>query len=170
MKKVNCFISWSGGAEILKTSTQLRESPLVGEITIIVPEETKISDVPSIKTDTPFSSETILKIAELAGNDHTLLALQSASLTIGQFAVERMVQVAEHTGAVFVYADYYEIKDGQKSLHPVIDYQEGSLRDDFDFGPVLLVRSDVLKTFQTGEFSFAGLYALRLHASRKEVW
>jgi hypothetical protein len=77
-----------------------------------------------------------------------------------------MVQVAENTGAAMVYSDYYEIKNGVHSVHPVIDYQEGSLRDDFNFGPVQLFRSYILKSFEDLEFQHAGYYSLRLHASR----
>jgi hypothetical protein len=77
-----------------------------------------------------------------------------------------MVQVAENTGAAMIYSDYFESKYGLQTPHPVIDYQLGSLRDDFNFGPAQLFRSDVLKTFNELEFKQAGFYALRLHASR----
>jgi hypothetical protein len=62
-----------------------------------------------------------------------------------------------------VYADRYG--------HPVIDYQLGSIRDDFDFGSLWLVKTSLLHTFamQAGEhdYQYAGLYALRLFLSRE---
>ena len=68
-----------------------------------------------------------------------------------------------------MYADYYEEKEGALTANPVIAYQEGSLRDDFNFGPAQLYRTDVLNTFEaavTADWQYAGYYALRLLASR----
>ena len=78
-----------------------------------------------------------------------------------------MFRVAESTNAAMVYADYIE-KYGNKSIvHPLIRYQQGSLRDDFDFGPAQLFQSKILNDFDEVDFSFAGYYSLRLAASRE---
>ncbi|MFV0590864.1 MAG: glycosyltransferase family 2 protein [Draconibacterium sp.] len=106
----------------------------------------------------------------LAEVDYALILTKNTKFSFGQFAMERMIGVAEATGAIKVYSDYYEIKDGQLSAHPVIDYQEGSLRDDFNFGPLVLYRADTLKQAidnMTQEFESAGLYYLRLKMSQK---
>lgn len=63
---------------------------------------------------------------------------------MGRFALDRMLQL-RGIRMPAVYADYYEVRNGRRSEHPVIDCQAGSLRDDFDFGPVLLYRTDALK-------------------------
>jgi len=112
------------------------------------------------------STSFLKQIAEKCTAEFALLALNNSQLEIGQFAIERMIQVAENTDAAMVYTDYMEIKNGQQSAHPVIDYQMGSLRDDFNFGPVQLFRANILKSFAEDEFHFAGFYTLRLHASR----
>jgi hypothetical protein len=68
-----------------------------------------------------------------------------------------------------VYSDYFDCIDNKLHPHPVIDYQEGSLRDDFEFGPVLFFNSTVLveAISQIKEScDFAGLYQLRLATSR----
>ena len=167
MNKVDCFIAWSGEQETLETLSRITESPLVGNLCVVSTGEFHPAGIQEIQTEYLHSSETIARIASLTRNGFALLALQPAALSAGQFAIERMVQVAENTGATMVYSDFYEVKNGTRILHPVIDYQEGSLRDDFDFGPVLLFRKEVLDTFNTSESKFAGLYALRLHASRR---
>src|SRR5690606_37910685 len=98
--------------------------------------------------------------------NYSLLMLQNTGIKVGAFALERLVQVAENTNAAMVYSDYTVIKNEKQSPHPVIDYQTGSLRDDFNFGPIQFYRSDVLKSFDEAEFDEAGYYSLRLHASR----
>ncbi len=92
--------------------------------------------------------------------------MEPTSLQIGYLALERMLQVIEYSNSAMVYSDYYEIKNGKREQHPVIDYQIGSLRDDFNFGPIQLYKTSIIKQLQISEYDYAGLYALRLHASR----
>ena len=69
-----------------------------------------------------------------------------------------------------LYSDYYTEQDGSQTAHPTIDYQLGSVRDDFDFGSILLFRTDVLKKViseMDTEYNFAALYDLRLRLSRE---
>lgn len=90
---------------------------------------------------------------------------------MGLFALERMVQLAEDSRAGMVYADHYQLKEGKQIAAPVIDYQKGALRDDFDFGSVMLFKTSALKA-ATGrmksEYQYAGLYDLRLKLSQTE--
>lgn len=116
---------------------------------------------------------TINEIAQKAKADFTLLAIKSVPLTLGQYAIERMLRTAIETGAAMVYSDYYKTLGGKREKHPTIDYQEGALRDDFDFGTLLLIRTPLLKEYAKSHSSmmqglkFAGLYALRLWLSTK---
>ncbi len=83
-------------------------------------------------------------------------------------AVDRMVQVLEQTGATMVYADRFQSLDGKTIEAQVIDYQQGALRDDFDFGSVLLWRTDRFKELVAAmdtDYDYAGLYDLRLRAT-----
>ena len=75
---------------------------------------------------------------------YSLIYTKDSTLELGQFALERFYRIAEDTQAGLVYSDYYEIKDGVRSNYPVIDYQEGSLRDDFNFGSVLFYNATEL--------------------------
>ena len=92
------------------------------------------------------------------------------SLELGEGALDRILRVASDSDAPMVYADHYDLIDGKRIPHPVIDYQVGSVRDDFDFGSLLLIKTSLLHTFamQAGESDYhhAGLYALRLFLSR----
>ncbi len=112
-----------------------------------------------------FSTAEIRKIAAVADSDYTIIYTRPTELKFVNFGLERMVQVADDTAAAMVYADHFNGEDPA----PVIDYQAGSLRDDFDFGGVQMYRTAVLKAAVAGmekEYEFAGLYDLRLRASR----
>jgi len=86
------------------------------------------------------------------------------------FAMERFLRTAEDTGAMLVYSDRYEKKGEDIARHPVIDYQAGSLRDDFDFGQLVLVRTCGLRDYvreTQRTWRYAAFYDLRLYLSRK---
>lgn len=85
-------------------------------------------------------------------------------------AIERIFQVAIASNADLLYTDYQEIKSGIACVHPVLDYQPGSLRDDFDFGPLILYRTATfcrLLTEIDADYRFAAFYALRLKIAQK---
>lgn len=116
------------------------------------------------------SSDTIRKIADAANTEFTAILTKDTRIDLGQFALDRFVQVARDTGAGIVYSDFHEIKGDARSAHPVNDYQFGSVRDDFDFGPLLIFRTDALKEAVSAfeaDYRYAGLYDLRLRVSQK---
>ena len=124
------------------------------------------------------SSSFLAHVAEKAQADYVLLQLKPVAITLGAGALERMMAVASDTGATMVYADRYELKANSQEpnakiveRHPVIDYQEGSLRDDFDFGSLLLIRTSLLQQYVAGEheadYRYAGFYDFRLFLSRE---
>jgi hypothetical protein len=116
------------------------------------------------------SSEAIKRLAKEATGDCTLLYIKDTEVVWGYLAQERMKQVMDATGAAMVYADRYVIKNGQREQAPVIDYQMGSLRDDFDFGAVVMIRSSALKEAASrmqANYRYAGFYDLRLKLSQR---
>ena len=116
------------------------------------------------------SSEAIKRLAKEATGDCTLLYIKDTEVVWGYLAQERMKQVMDATGAAMVYADRYVIKNGQREQAPVIDYQKGSLRDDFDFGAVVMIRTSVLKEAASrmkANYRYAGFYDLRLKLSQR---
>jgi hypothetical protein len=172
MKQINCFLACNNTAETLKTVEQIKQSSLVQAIYLLVKNsaDIQIDDCSTIEIDSIQSSETIRKIADKSNAAYSLIYTKDSTLELGQFALERFYRIAEDTQAGLVYSDYYEIKDGARSNYPVIDYQEGSLRDDFNFGSVLFYNAVNLKKAvadTTENYQFAGLYNLRLKVSQQ---
>ena len=123
-----------------------------------------------MKSDGFASTASVKMMAESANTEYILIYTKTFPLDLGKFALKRMMQVCENTNAGMVYSDYFENKNNQLSPHPVIDYQEGSLRDDFNFGSVILYKTSAFKEackMMDQEFRFAGLYDLRLKVSQK---
>jgi len=168
-QKVDCFFVYTDQSASQKLVDQFRESSLVNQVYVLAQNPVQLNNCESIIVEENGSCSTIRLIAKLLRADFALLALGGSSMEIGQGAIERLLQVAEYTDAPMVYADYMEVKDGVLAQYPVIDYQPGSLRDDFNFGPVRFFRSEVLKAFRYENYEtlkYAGCYALRLRASR----
>ena len=117
-----------------------------------------------------FKSETIRRIAAESNADYALVYTKTTTLELGYMALERLLQIAQDTNAGLVYADHYQVKGGELVKAPVIDYQKGSLRDDFDFGSVLFFDAAALKESvqrMTETYQHAGLYDLRLKLSQR---
>ncbi|MBQ6821157.1 MAG: glycosyltransferase family 2 protein, partial [Bacteroidales bacterium] len=112
------------------------------------------------------STASVREVASKADTEYTLIYTRQTRLDWVHFGLERMLQIAADSGAALAYADHFD--DDVPS--PVIDYQQGSLRDDFDFGSVLLVSVPALKEAAAGmsesSYKYAGLYDLRLRLSR----
>ena len=123
----------------------------------------------------PFDRTSALReLASSVKGKYILLYTGTHRLEMGMFAEERMISVAEDTGADMVYADHYRIvSDSQgneiRKKHPLIDCQKGALRNDFDFGTVLFFRTESFrKTVEAMEadYEYAALYDLRLRMDR----
>lgn len=121
-------------------------------------------------TDRLESSNTIVSIAENSDADYVMICTRHTTIGWGNNTLERFLRVADDTDAVMVYADHYKMVEGKMEKHPVIDYQSGSLRDDFDFGSLWCIKAQALADYiaQTDreEYQFAALYDLRLYLSR----
>ena len=173
MKAIDCFLPCSDPSLWEELIGDLTANPLVRSVYLFgkEPPDPLPEGCKAVSTDGRFSTGTIRKIAGSAGEaDFTLLITRESRITLGLFALERFVQVAEETGAGLVYSDYYELRDGVRSAHPVTDYQAGSLRDDFEFGPVLFFESQALSHASDSvgeEFQYAGLYQIRLKLSQE---
>ena len=150
-------------AEILVARASSSEPPLNPEA------ETKTRTV-----DAELSSgRGLQKIIEECRTEFLLLFPGNEDVVLGQRSLERMTSVARDCDVALVYADFRDQLPDQVVEHPVIDYQEGSIRDSFDFGPMLLVSRDaakrVLKEFGAADFvRWGSLYDLRLKLSEKE--
>lgn len=163
---------------IEETLSVLRQSKTVQHINLLVDSSFRLNNAPEdcalIATTNIVSTKTILDIEENTDTDYVMLYLKTTPVSFGDFALDRMLRVAVDTDAAMVYSDYYSVIEGKTEKHPVIDYQNGSVRDDFDFGSMLLIKADLLHEYAnliTGNdkynYKFAGLYDLRLFLSRK---
>ena len=175
-EKIDCFLPCDDLRSTARTVMQLRGSKTVQNIFLLVSaplpanSDEALRKCKTLAVDNLTSSNTLMTIAENAKADFVLLQTKPVSLELGEGAMERILRVASDSDASMVYADHYDLIGGKRIPHPVIDYQTGSLRDDFDFGSLLLVKTPLLHTFamQAGESDYhhAGLYALRLFLSR----
>ena len=155
---IDCFIPLVNEEDFNATRHELKQCALV-------------SHIYPIGIDKPQSSATMKWIGETTEANYTLLYTKGSPLKLGLFALERMVQLAEDSRAGMVYADHYQLKEGKQIAAPVIDYQKGALRDDFDFGSVMLFKTSALKAAierMKSEYQYAGLYDLRLKLSQTE--
>lgn len=173
-KRITAFIQFRETQWLCKTAVSLRKSEVVDPIVIVGSEDPRgascCPDTRFLKSELIASTSAVRQMAETAVTEYILVYIKPFPLRVGQFALHRMMQVCDDTDAGMVYSDYFENKDGGLTPHPVIDYQEGSLRDDFNFGSVMLWKTEAFKEAcqeMDQDFSFAGLYDLRLRVSEK---
>lgn len=182
--KADCFLPSVTASDDAETARLIAYDGAVAKITWLVAAnnaETAARDTVSVEG--PLSSDAFMKMAQLASEPYILACLSSLPLVVPAGSVTRMVQAAENTGAAMVYSDFRVEENGVVTKHPVIDCQLGSVRDDFDFGPLVLLRTSLVKEWarlcsQSGAnaapaekrlWHYAGWYDLRLFLSRKGV-
>ena len=116
------------------------------------------------------STSTLKALQTVPQEEYLLLYTGNTALQLAPDAIKRMVQAAQMSQAVMLYSDYYQIKQGIRQATPALEYQPGSLRDDFDFGPLILYKQTTFwETIaeMDVDYQFAALYDLRLRLSRK---
>ncbi len=169
MKQITCFLLADDAASVAVSVAQLRQSPCVAHIFLLSPNGTACPDCQTLDITDFAGSRTVALVAAHAATDYALLYTKSTPLALGQRALERMAQVAADTDAALLYTDYYAQKSGELLRNPTIDYQLGSVRDDFNFGSLLLFDAQRLKKAaadaSVADFRFAGWYDLRLRLS-----
>ena len=171
MRKVNCFLPAMSVEQIMPTIKEFRSLQCAEDVALFLlsKEKLEIEGCTTIITENLNSMDTLRSIAANADADFTLIYTKYTTLSFAQYGLERFYNLAIASGAGLIYSDYYQIIDGVRSNAPTIDYQFGSLRDDFSFGSLLFYNSRALKDAIRsikGEYTFAGLYALRLAVSR----
>lgn len=169
---INCFIPVREKCQVLDTIKSLNDSGLVSKIYLMATEDfsEKIEGCEVLRVDSLNSSATVKAIAQRSDACYSLIYTKYTTLELGYFALERFTKIAEDSDAAMVYADHYQIAEGKKTAAPVIDYQFGSLRDDFNFGSVLIYKASALKCAaerMKADYKFAGMYDLRLKVAQK---
>ena len=147
-KQIDCFLPYSTAAMMQSLAAQLYEDGVVKNIYTLAADVLPTEALPQythhLQAGSLLSLATMRLIATTATADYALFYLKQGPVTLGYHALERMLQVAEETGAAMVYADHYSVEAGKTVKHPVTAYQLGSIRDDFDFGSVVLLKTEYL--------------------------
>ena len=171
---INCFLPYADSAQAAETIKNLQANESIAKIYLLnigneakgeCPAGCEMLEVKSLE-----ASSTMRVIAARADSDFVMVYTKYTTLRPGLFALERMMRLAADSGAGMVYADRYNVTaDGHRSNAPVIDYQQGSLRDDFDFGSVLMFTTEAFvkaANMMKADYDAAGLYDLRLKLSQ----
>lgn len=174
-KTITCFIPYGSENQINKTIRHLQKCPTVDRIFLLPTSPVPNLSLPDkcyiLPSSAPESVERYKQVALYANTPFTLICTQVQDLEFGYMALERMCDYLSAPQCSMVYADHYKTIKGERTPHPVIDYQLGSVRDDFDFGSLLMFRTDYLKRAineieAEKEYQHSALYALRLALSR----
>jgi hypothetical protein len=172
MRLITVVIPFSSQLYFEKNLQQFVKSPLVEKILVVHGGDYDASQpkCEGMKVESLTSGKTVNEIFKKTATKYLLLINQAQEITLGQFALERLVEIAEQTQAGMVYSDYYEIKKEERSAHPVNDCQLGSIRDNFELGALLLfsvpaARTAFKKFGAIANVKCAGWYDLRLKIS-----
>ncbi len=171
MKPITAFVPHAGNNAARGTIEQLSQSGLVEKAYVLSRGGNgSPAGIDSVHVDSITSSQTISQFAEKAQTPLVMFVLHDTPIELGQFALQRLTTIALATGAGLVYSDYSTVKGDSRAANPLVDYQLGSIRDDFNFGSIILLKTALLKQFaaeiQAAAYQFAGWYALRLAISR----
>lgn len=171
---IDAFVLYSDEKTTLVTLKQLKEEPLIGEIYVMMQgkESCPYMGCEVIRVDDFRSSSTVRKIAEKLNASFALLCTAQTPITFGYQAISRMCSVANSVDPALVYADRYVVKNGETVKSPTMDFYYGSVRDDFDFGPVMLFSAPTLQKyveeFPDADYTYSGLYDLQLFSLRRK--
>lgn len=173
-KGLDCFVLYSDAESTLITLKQLKEESLVNRIYVLMrgEEECPFMGCEVMRIDDMNESATVRKIAAAVEAPYALICFEPVKIKFGYQAIKRMVSVAESVAPAAVYADRYVIKNGQRVASPTMDFYYGSVRDDFDFGPVCLFSSSTIKKYvedcPAAEYKYAGWYDVHLFFLRRK--
>ncbi len=168
---VHCFLPYADEAQVRESVENLRSNASVTKITLLStdPEAKGCLGCGVLHVSTLNSTDAVKKIAEATSENYILLYTKYNQLVMGYNAIDRFIGIAKDSKASMLYSDYYTVVEGKRTNAPVIDYQFGALRDDFNFGSVLFYNAQDFKQAAAGmvaQYNAAGLYDLRLRISR----
>ncbi|MBQ6209912.1 MAG: DUF4922 domain-containing protein [Prevotella sp.] len=176
--RVDCFLPCDDIVTMESTLELLRQDKAVHHIYLLVSRDfaerhEAPRDCGFVIVEDLWSTQTILSMEQDVEAEYVLLSLKATPVQLGLYALDRFLRVATDTDAALVYSDRFVKRNSETNplRHPSIDYQMGSIRDDFDFGQLVLVKSQWLHEYAAQptvpEYRFAGFYDLRLFLSRK---
>ena len=172
MKKITAVIS-SFNETTTNLISQLKNSDLIEDIFLISGEgiDDSFLDVKIIFGESLFHTSVLKSLSERVNTDYILFLFNEQKIFLEKNTIEKFLTAALKSNSKIVYSDFYEIENNKKSEHPLIDYQIGSIRDDFDFGYLMLINSSSFKNaLQKAKenYNYAGFYDLRLKITGEE--
>lgn len=158
-KRIDCFVPYESDGQVRDTVSELLA-------------DSHVAAVRFLKSDGPGRTQTLEWMASQATAPYILLYTKYDRLRMGYHALHRLLTVADDSGSLMLYADHYvETPQGERSPMPLTDCQLGSVRDDFQMGSLLLIRTAALKEYVAQEhlhhYQHAALYDFRLYVSRQ---
>jgi hypothetical protein len=172
MKPLTAVALYRPGLLSEKTVRSLIESGLVETVLVVSGEEGRPSTEGCDLLIAPesWSRETVSLVLDRLRTDYVLWFPGYESVAVDRAGLERIVWTAREEAAGLLYSDFYDCLNNQISVHPVNDYQIGSARDDFEFGPMMVfsvsaLRNTIQKHGMMAGLRFGGLYHLRLSTS-----
>ena len=171
---MDVFLPFGGVADTAKTLAELEGREEIGKVFLLVPPQADTDGLMQksecVEVDAMESASTVIKMASLAESPYAILVLKSSPINFGARALHRMREALDWSGRSMVYADHWSVEQGETKAHPLIDFQEGSLRNDFDFGSVLLFSTATLRHYAESKpkaWKYGGIYDLWLFALRE---
>lgn len=172
MKPLTAITTYNRGPHFEKTLLPLASSGLVETVLVICPETMDIN-VPKCRVLTGGTLQSQIMLSQVIREVHTegiLFFTGAQEIAIEDGAFDKLITAAGSTGAGIVYSDFYDVDKQGRVLHPLTDYQNGSVRDDFDFGNMIFfsaeaVRGALKRHGGIPAVRYAGIYDLRLKVS-----
>ena len=148
-EKIDCFLPCNDLETARDVIAQIKGSKTIQHICLLVNQpleatDEALSDCEQIVVNDLTSSTTLQAISEHAKADYALLQIRPRQIQMAKGTLDRMLRIASDSDAAMIYADHNDLIDGKLQPHPVIDYQIGSIRDDFDLGSLILVKTSLL--------------------------
>lgn len=173
-KKIDCFVLYTGEESTAITLKQLKEEPMVGKIFLMMQD-----DVPNpfggcevLRIDNFQSTRTLHRMADVVETDYALVCRSLTYVQLGYCSIRRMLSIAESVDASVTYSDRYILKDGERIECPTMDFCYGSVRDDFDFGPLSIVAASSLRRYRDESldtnYNYSARYDFQLFCLRRK--
>lgn len=172
MRPITAVCTYGAGSMFLPALKSLAASDLIEEVLIVARQP--IPDILprcTVISAGPFASrEAFETVLARTGTEYLLFIPRAIPVLTGTATLERLIRAARSTGAGTVYSDFYDDTGKGKTLHPLIDYQFGSVRDNFNFGALALLDASIVRKVlerygRIPPLRHAALYDVRLKIS-----
>jgi hypothetical protein len=172
MKPVTLVTHYSAEPGFEDSLMALFNSGLIEDVIVLCrgPVDMKASGCRTLISGPLTSQQTLEGVLDAVQSRHLLLLPGPGQISISRGELDKLVSAADSRAAGLTYSDFYEVNEGRAILHPLNDYQPGSVRDDFDFGPLMLFSVPALRVALQNHgpvpsVRYGGIYDLRLKVS-----